>query len=216
MSIDLSLFNLPDNDDYLRHCKESELNSSEQLKLVNRYRQCKKHLFVVVKKHPQYLGGLHFSDHEIIPERVECVYCGLTNRLIETEEAVHEGSYLRGDAYLFLPHRLETYGCTTLEFIRQFGWDNEKLDKQCFLSLEEISSYHPGILFRIARDLYFLHGNSIDTGESECIEDSIFAIMKELYNEETSYEKLKISDIKHTKALIERYKEKHNLINSTL
>ncbi len=188
---DIFLVRLRNNNELSRHFAELKMSEKEQVELCEKYRHCK-HLFVVIKK-SQSINKPYPADCANHPDLVECVKCGFTNRLA---------------TLVLTPRSLSqrNYDCTTKEFINQFGWENEELDKEHFLSREELPSYHPGILYEIACEFHSVI--SKDTGEDN-MEDSIFNIMKELHEEETSLERSKISSLIHASALIERYKKKH-------
>ena len=224
MRDDLFLLYAKNNDEFAQYCRGTmKLADSKRDELFAKWRGCK-HLFVVIEE-TRHIGAFHSSDCETVPARVECVHCGLTNKLIKIEDVVNKSPDGR-----FCEHYDYNYGVVirnhsyaTEEFVRQFGWDNEGLDKQRFLSKEKFPSWHPGVLFQIARELYFSKQNfSIhnlpDASNNKCVndEDAIFAIMKELHENETTLEQLKISSPVHASALIERYKRRHKLyINST-
>ena len=214
---------MSEKDLFLLHCRNNDefaqctfgtivRKDSERDELLSKYRKCR-HLFVVIKE-SEYIGAFHSSDCETIPERVECVHCGITNRLVDVEDVAND---LHGDCrireYYQFGVKMRTRSYVTEEFVRQFGWNNEGLRKQRFLSEQPLRSNHPGVLFQIAQEFYSaVRGPLNDTiGRSESVEESIFLIMKELHKMETSLEQFKISSVVQASALIERFKKKHHL-----
>lgn len=201
---DLLLLHCDKNDEIRRHNRDIAVRDDYTVsQMLAKYRNCN-HLFVVVGK--QESG----PDGEPIPEQVECVHCGLTNRLIKIEDAANERDHHIREYYDY-GIKVRTHSYVTEEFVHQFGWRGEGLDEQQFLSKEEFSSWHPGILFQIASELFFPLRSLLNIGYGINSKTAIFLIMEELRELETPLEQIKISSVVHASALIERFKKKHNL-----
>lgn len=186
---DLFLRMSRNNDGFARCIRGRSRSTDETKTIIKKWRSCQ-HLFVEVRK-AEYTVGFHSSDYEIIPARYECVRCGLTNRLIDTEKVLDR---------LIAHHKLKKVADETAE------WENQqpKISDENLLSTESIQTFHPGILFDIATELCLAQ-------KIKPTKENVFDIMKELCEMETIPEQLKISTPVHASALIERYKKKHKL-----
>lgn len=190
---DMFLRKSRNNDEFARAIRGRNRSDEETEFIIVKWRSCK-HLFVKVRE-SKYFGAFHSSDCETIPARYECVQCGLTNRLIDTEEVLDR----------------HNSGISTLLNKKQITdetteWRNQKpkISKNNLLGKELIDTVHPGVLFNIAAELCLAQ-------DIKATKENVFRIMKELCEMETSTERLKISTIVHASALIERYKQKHGL-----
>lgn len=212
---DLFLLKSNTYDDHAQCTRDVVVRGKQEVEqLLAKYRSCN-HMFVILSKRGWHQSAIfHILDNPVL---IECVHCGLTNKFMLIEDTENGYPDARIHEREEFGIKVRSRGYTTEEFVKQFGWDgnNEYLDGQRYLSHDTIPSYHSGILFRIARTIYFSVRDKIDTGESEGMEDAIFAIMKELHEMETPLERLKISSLVHASALIERYKHRHKLYSTS-
>lgn len=195
-TIDFFLQKSCNNDEFARVVRGRNRSEQETKSTISKWRSCE-HLFVKVRE-SEYIGAFHSSDCGTIPARFECVHCGLTNRLIDTEAILDE----RNSIYDSLLCRKKVTDETT-------EWKHQEIEPsgKNLLSEEVIRTTHPSILFNIATELCFAQ-------EIKATKENIFEVMKELDDMETTAEKLKISTVVHASALIERYKQKHELYTS--
>lgn len=191
---DMFLRKSRNNDEFARVIRGRNRSDEETESIIAKWRSCK-HLFVKVRE-SEYIGAFHSSDCETIPARYECVRCGLTNRLIDTEEVL--GRHDSGISTLLLYKKQITDETT------EWKSQKPKISKNNLLSKELIDTVHPGVLFNIAAELCLAQ-------DIKTTKENVFETMKELCEMETSAERLKISTIVHASALIERYKQKHGL-----
>ena len=189
--IDLFLIQSRNNDDFARIVRGRNRSNEETESIVAKWRSCK-HLFVKVHE-SEYIGAFHSSDCETIPARYECVRCGLTNRLIDTEYDIN---------WYDLGRMYDKKQVT--DEITEWRRQQPNISDENLLSEEVIKTIHPGILFDTAIELCLAQ-------EIRTTKQNVFEVMKELCDIETPIERLKISTIVHASALIERYKEKHGL-----
>ena len=192
-TVDLFLQKSRNHDEFGRAARGRNRSDEDTKTIVAKWRSCN-HLFVMVRD-SKYLGSFHSSDCETIPARYECVRCGLTNRLIDTEEVFD----LQDSRDRLLSDR-KNVADETAEWRQQCP---KRIGKY-LLSKEPINTTHPGVLFDIAIELCLAQ-------EIKTSKKNVFAVMKELNEMETSMERLKISTVVHASALIERYKKKHGL-----
>ena len=181
------------NDEFARVVRGRNRSGEEANSVIAKWRSCK-HLFVKVRE-SEYIGAFHSSDCETIPARYECVKCGLTNRLIDTEEIL--------DQHVSTASVLSDKKKVTDE-TKEWRRQRPKVSENNLLSKELINTLHPGVLFNVAVELCLAQ----DIGVTK---ENIFKVMKELREMETRTEQLKISTIVHAIALIERYEQKHEL-----
>ena len=190
---DLFLLGSRNNDEFARAIRGCKRSGEETESVIAKWRSCQ-HLFAKVRK-SEYIGAFHSSDCETIPARYECVRCGLTNRLIDMEIVLDCHPLV----YDILPNVKKIPDETT-----EWKLQQPEISEENLLSKDLIETVHPGILFDIAVELCL-------TQEIRTTKKNIFNVMKELCEMETSTESLKISTVVHASALIERYKEKHDL-----
>lgn len=189
--VDLFLRKSRNNDEFARIVRGRNRSDKDTESIVAKWRSCE-HLFVKVRE-SEYIGAFHSSDCETIPARYECVRCGLTNRLIDTEEVIDRhgpGS---------IPDKKRVADETT-----EWKHQRPEVSDENLLSEELIKTIHPGVLFDVAIELCLAQ-------EIRATKQNVFDVMKELCGMETTAEQLKISTVAHASALIERYKEKHGL-----
>ncbi len=186
---DLFLRTSRNNDGFARCIRGRSRSSKETKQAIEKWRSCQ-HLFVEVRR-AEYIRGPHSSDYDIIPARYECVRCGLTNRLIDTEKILDR---------LVVRHKLKKIADETAE------WQHQQpiISDENLLGKKPIKTFHPMILFDIATELCLAQ-------KIKTTKENIFSIMEELCEMETPTEQLKISTPIHASALIERYKKKHKL-----
>ena len=189
--VDLFLRKSRNNDEFARMIRGRNRSDEDIESIIAKWRSCE-HLFVKVRE-PEYIGAFHTSDCETIPARYECVRCGLTNRLVDTEEVIDRHGQIS------IPSKKRVTDETT-EWRRQ----RPEVSDENLLGEEPIKTVHPGVLFYIAIELCLAQG-------IRASKQNLFRIMKELYDMETTIERFKISTVAHASALIERYKKKHGL-----
>ena len=192
-TIDLFLRKSRNNDEFARVVRGRNRSDEDTESIIAKWRSCK-HLFVKVRE-SEYIGAFHSSDCETIPARYECVRCGLTNRLIDMEEALDR----HGSGCSILPDRKKVTDEAT-----EWKHQRPEVSDENLLSEDLIKTVHPGVLFDVAAELCLAQG-------IKTTKQNVFEVMKELCDMETGAEQLKISTAVHASALVERYKKKYEL-----
>ena len=190
---DLFLRRSRNNDEFARVIIGRNRSDETTKSVVAKWRSCE-HLFAKVHE-SQSSKGFHSSDYEAASARYECVHCGLTDRLTDTEQLLRHYKTVLGRKKV-------------ADETAEWRCQRPEVSSENLLSEELINTAHPGVLFKIAIELCAAQ-NINPTKEN------IFGIMKELCEMETIAEQIKISTLVHASALIERYKKKHGLYRTT-
>ncbi len=179
------------NDLLSQRIKSLHLKEEEKTRRENEMMNCN-HLFVKLR---DYRGDFDFMDPDPNkrPLLIECVHCGLTNKFKEFDSRSN--------------YTVETkvfdalYGNNYHKYMGPYYGLYLRDDQIPYLSQEPIDTYHPGLLFDLARDINLSldYTNPYDR-------EKLFNIMKELSSLETEEEQLCLSDIYEANDLLERYR----------
>ena len=176
--------------DMMAQCSQKliKVSDEERENRIKEINSCH-HLFVKLRERPE-LEEYHDS---VV---VECVYCGVTNKYNDLEKTLVK--YRHSLEYYLLNkfHNVNIeYNDSTIEsqMMEEIKKDNQKLN---MLSNGIIRSFHPGLLFQLAKKI-------CPNGTNE----EIFEIMQELNELETTKEKNQLCFIDDADELVERFYE---------
>ena len=191
----MSLRELPFNDMMAQVSKKLiKVSQEEEEKRINEIRNCN-HLFVKLRDFDtSTYEGLDLSV-------VECVHCGVTNKYKDLEYVM--GKYRRSlDLYVLnkLHYTNVEYNETTIES-RLMDEIKDRGVKLNMMSDNVIRTFHPGVLYQIAKMIY-----------PEASNERLFEIMQELNKLETPEEKNKLNTLNDATDLILRYKEENKVL----
>lgn len=200
---------------YIRACectsREKQQKREEEVNACN-------HLFVLYQP-SEYYGACNATDCFFEEPIIECVHCGLTNKLIHFEEQLRMSGMI-----ICIPKELKMLGFD--DYLKYFEIKVHPLENQLFkkakkegkleqikilgienpnpfqLSLEKyaIKSEHLGLLYKIATQL-----------NPEGTEEEILKIMRSLFEQETFLERQKLETLEDAAALIFRYQNNQKL-----
>lgn len=172
--------NLPLNDEYTQYIKSLNTTSEDAMLKRKKMLSCQ-HLFVKLKERTSNLMDLNYN-----PVEIECVYCGLTNkhRLLEDFFIINQVASVP-----------DKYRTIEGEVYKEVFKDNNPQDLFDFISTEVLETYHPRLLYQLAKII-----------NSQAKQSELFEIMKELNAVETEQEKLRLMKCEQSSALLERYK----------
>lgn len=186
----MSLRELPFND-MMAQCSKRliKVSKEEEEKRINEINGCE-HLFVKLRDYDtSYYDNLDLSV-------VECVHCGVTNKYRDLERVMQK--YRRSLDYYVLTKWHYTnveYNETTIEtmMMNKIKDENNKLN---MMSNEVLRSFHPGVLYQIAKSI-----------NPEADNTELFEVMKKLNELETFEERNKLNNLEDATSLIERYQK---------
>lgn len=186
----MSLRELPFND-MMAQCTKKLIKGSkeDEEKRIREIEQCN-HLFVKLREQ------VSSSDNDADLSVIECVHCGVTNKYKDLERVMQK--YRRSMDYYVLTnwHYTDvTYNDVTIEtlMIDKIKDANTQLP---MMSNEILRSFHPGVLYQIAK---FINPNADNT--------ELFEMMEHLNGLETFEERNKLNNISDAKDLIDRYQQ---------
>ena len=198
------------NDTYQQRLDSLSITGDEEINRINKMINCD-HLFVKLQHPIEFTcawGGKEFGTK---PPLMQCVHCGLTNKFKEDDDLGNQkvlvsGSILNSvtvetkvfnSTYKKCYHREKYYGYIKCSF------DDSEIP---YISREVLDTYHPGLLFDLAREINL----SLDYTNPHDREE-LFRIMKELREIETYHERLCLKHTMDATELLERYCEKHDI-----
>ena len=182
------------NDLLSQRIKSLHLKEEEKTRREKEMKNCD-HLFVKLR---DFRDDYDFMDPDPSkrPLLIQCVHCGLTNKFREFDS--------RSNFTIETKVFNDLFGYCYHKYMGPYYGFYLRDDKIPYLSQEPIETYHPGLLFDIAReiDLSLDYTNPYDR-------EKLFNIMKELAELETLEEQECLSNIYEATDLIERYRRLH-------
>jgi hypothetical protein len=182
---------LPPNDTFAQLERSLRILPEEEVQRRKSEMTNCNHLFVMLEKGSNTPGN-HSSDWEYIPNTVECVHCGLTNKFMKLEEKFKE---------FFSTLEYERATLESKMFSELFSSYYNRGGKSFsesgidLISYEVLPTHHPGLLYQIAMSI-----NPNGTHKE------IFDIMTELhFFYETEQERLRLQTFDQTEQLRIRY-----------
>lgn len=171
--------NLPLNDEYTQYIKSLNTSSEDMMLKKEKMLSCQ-HLLVKIKERTSDLMDLNYN-----PIEIECVCCGLTNKYLVLED------------FFFIKQMAsnpDKYKTIESEVYKEVFKDNNPHELFDFISTEVLETYHPGLLYQLAKTI-----------NPQAKNDELFLIMKKLNAIETPQEKLRLMKYEQSSALLQRY-----------
>lgn len=149
------------------------------------------HLFLELVP-SRYEGACHSSDCYTVPSIVECVHCGLTNKFMAFDNSVtFDGS---GRTRKFFADFPPAYFWKEKLTIESQVCRKENLDAFEKLSKEALMTFHPQVLYQLAKQIM-----------PDASNQELFDIMKQLTILETSSEQIYLATVEQAEDLKARY-----------
>lgn len=192
---------MPVNDEFMRCMRGLAICDQEIVqKREEEIRGCN-HLFVKLRE-AKYVHEMNSSDCIRIPEVVECVHCGLTNRFAIAEELDFElmiwGQIIRHSLVMLIRYRTRTIESRMFDevFSNLYRRGGKSFDSSSLnlISEECLLTNNPGILYQLARKIN-------PSGNNE----ELFEIMKQLRLLETEQEEIRLQTVEQATSLLDRY-----------
>ena len=187
------------NDRFAQACRSLNLTDEQKEIRNSQVSECN-HEFVCLKR-GMYVGGYNHCFENLV---IECVHCGLTNKLIYLTDLFNRDpatlfSSIGNKCLDILIFKKEGDSVPYENVLFYQAYKNNQLKNINLISDKEVHNDHATILYKLAKSI-----------EPQATNEELVQIMIKLSEIETLKETIRISSIEDTDNLLERYNKQES------